>query len=101
MDKRLCDKDELIAAFNTSEYGKPEMAKEWTFPNKLAVQIVEDMPEVDAVEVVRCKDCNHFIDPDENAAKNADRSGWCQYNGCLTAVFDFCSRGERRDNETD
>lgn len=37
MNKRLCDKDELIAAFNTSEYGTPERAEEWTFPNKLAV----------------------------------------------------------------
>ncbi len=100
MDKRLCDKGELLVAFNTSEYGKPERAEEWTFPNKLAVQIVEDMPEVDAVEVVRCGDCKHF-NPDDQAAQDADWSGWCRYCGCLTDDFDFCSRGEGRDNETD
>ena len=98
MDKRLCDKGELLVAFNTSEYGKPERAEEWTFPNKLAVQIVEDMPEVDAVEVVRRKDCKHF-NPDDQAAQDADWSGWCRYNGCLTDDFDFCSRGEGRDDD--
>ena len=98
MDKRLCDKGELLVAFNTSEYGKPERAEEWTFPNKLAVQIVEDMPEVDAVEVVRRKDCKHF-NPDDQAAQDADWSRWCRYNGCLTDDFDFCSRGEGRDDD--
>ena len=61
---------------------------------------LQDMLEVDAVEVVRCRDCKHF-NPDDQAAQDADWSGWCRYNGCLTDDFDFCSRGEGRDNETD
>lgn len=100
MDKRLCDKDELIAAFNASEYGKPEMAEEWTFPNKLAVQIVEDMPEVDAVEVVRCGDCKHF-NFDDQAAQDSDWSGRCRYGGRRMDVDDYCSRGIEKDNEDD
>ena len=95
MDKRLCDNDELIAAFNASEYGKPEMAEEWTFPNKLAVQIVEDMPDVDAVEVVRCKHCVWYDDGKEYAP-------YCD-NPCseLQHPYDetFCSYGERRDDD--
>lgn len=98
MGRRLCDKDELIAAFNTSEYGKPEMAEEWTFPNKLAVQIVEDMPEVDAVEVVRCKDCIWY-------EKGKNYMPYCNnYVSLMDHVGDetFCSYGERReDNEVD
>lgn len=100
MDKRLCDKDELIAAFNASEYGEPERSEEWTFPNKLAVQIVEDMPEVDAVEVVRCGDCKHF-NFDDQAAQDADWSGRCRYGGRRMDVDDYCSRGIEKDNEDD
>lgn len=91
MDKRLCDKDELIAAFNTSEYGTSERAEEWTFPNKLAVQIVEDMPEVDAVEVVRCKDCKWY-------AHEGDYAFCDNYSSLMDHVGDetFCSYGERK-----
>ena len=97
MGKRLCDKDELIAAFNTSEYGNPERAEEWTFPNKLAVQIVEDMPEVDAVEVVRCKDCKWYV-------KYREIPPFCDNPICgMQHPYDetFCSYGERmEDDET-
>lgn len=95
MDKRLCDKDELIAAFNTSEYGKPERAEEWTFPNKLAVQIVEDMPEVDAVEVVRCKNC----------AKRYTAECLMEYECVCGAQYswesddEFCSLGVRKTDD--
>lgn len=57
---------------------------------------LQDMLEVDAVEVVRCRDCKHF-NPDDQAAQDADWSGWCRYNGCLTDDFDFCSRGIDKD----
>lgn len=98
MDKRLCDKGELLAAFNTSEYGKPERAEEWTFPNKLAVQIVEDMPEVDAVEVVRCKDCVWYENGKEYAPYCDNPCSELQHPNDET----FCSYGERRkDDETD
>jgi hypothetical protein len=98
MDKRLCDKDELIAAFNTSEYGKPERAEEWTFPNKLAVQIVEDMPEVDAVEVVRCKYCKWYVEDREFPPFCDNPICGMQHPNDET----FCSYGEfREDDETD
>lgn len=61
---------------------------------------LQDMLEVDTVEVVRCGDCKHF-NPDDQAAQDADWSGWCRYCGCLTDDFGFCSRGEGRDNATD
>lgn len=94
MDKRLCDKDELIAAFNASEYGKPERSEEWTFPNKLAVQIVEDMPEVDAVEVVRCKDCKWYVEDREFPPFCDNPICGMQHPNDET----FCSWGERKDD---
>ena len=48
------------------------------------VEFLNDMPTVDAVEVVRCKDCKHRYS-----------DSWCEY------VDDddnfYCARGERKD----
>lgn len=53
-------------------------------------KVVMSVPTVDVVEVVRCKDCIHFI------------SGSCNYFGYYTYVPDvdedgYCSYGERRE----
>ena len=55
-----------------------------------SVMIVNDLPTVDAVEVVRCRDCKHY---DTNYC--SDGQGWCskvvgyRYGGW------FCAAGER------
>lgn len=55
-----------------------------------AVDIVDDAPTVDAVEVVRCRDCNK---------RNGD---YChRYHDGYSAFIhqdDFCSYGERRED---
>jgi hypothetical protein len=55
------------------------------------VRLLEKAPTVDAVEVVRCKDCKHYK-PDEYECG-------CDFAGGLPYVKadDFCSYGERRD----
>ena len=49
-----------------------------------AIDIIEDAPTVDAVPVVRCKDCKHRF-----------KDSWCEY------VDDddnfYCARGERKE----
>lgn len=45
------------------------------------------MPTVDAVEVVRCKDC-----------KYADSFAECKFVSWYNNKDDFCSRGERRED---
>ena len=60
---------------------------------------VDEMPTVDAVPVVRCKDCRHR-DPEDHKCD----SGALERAGCIFPVQDdyFCSFGERReDAETD
>lgn len=51
-----------------------------------AVSFINAAPTVDAVEVVRCKDCKHRYS-----------DSWCEY------VDDddnfYCARGERKENE--
>lgn len=54
---------------------------------------IDDAPTVDAVEVVRCRDCKHFI--------GGKAIGKCYLNPDkpIIPVFynHFCSYGERRD----
>ena len=55
------------------------------------VRLLEKAPTVDAVEVVRCRDCKHYK-PDEYECG-------CDFAGGLPYVKadDLCSYGERRD----
>lgn len=60
-------------------------------------QAIKDAPTVDAMEVVRCKDCKHYLPHPRSERK-------CCYVHITTPHFmledGFCSYGERRtDNE--
>ena len=48
---------------------------------------------VDAVPVVRCKDCIEFSDDDEE-----DGWGFCNNTGVCMKRDGFCSCGERKEN---
>ena len=56
---------------------------------------IAEAPTVDAVPVVRCKDCKHFDENNACYCHAADENG--------TPIFvrehDFCSYGERRDSD--
>ena len=59
--------------------------------------IIDDAPTVDAVEVVRCKDCKYW-------SKEKDLGMFCNHWGSMlteTVEDDFCSYGERKDNDND
>lgn len=88
-----------------------ELKEQWTIAspepyNTDAAEVldsIKEAPTIDAVPVVRCKDCKHhreinekergYLMPDVLICTNAEfvDSGW-------NPVFpdDFCSRGERR-----
>jgi hypothetical protein len=55
-------------------------------------EMIKNAPTVDAVEVVRCKDCKHAF---------PDGFGW--YQCACRAMWNkgeyFCSYGERKDND--
>lgn len=53
------------------------------------IQIIENSC---AVEVVRCKDCRYFDEPEKDVC-------WCYQNDREMQPLDFCSYGERKDNE--
>lgn len=53
--------------------------------------LVDEAPTIDAVPVVRCKDCRQWRTTDKGLR-------WCSYAmiGRCTKADDFCSYGERR-----
>lgn len=88
-EKRLIDANALIEEANAEgAYGYVD-----------AFQIA-NAPTVDAVEVVRCRDCKYYYDYGVN------RDYCCHRSKCGKQVFDvkfkaddFCSYGERRGGD--
>lgn len=86
-EKRLIDANAFI------EFLKRKTS--CTYPNKFpglmeAIDFVKNFPAVDAVEVVRCRDCDNFLDP--FCLLNDKQNGWL-YN---TAPDNFCSYGKKK-----
>ena len=65
---------------------------DWGFGLTTVKDVLNKLPTVDAVEVVRCKDCKHRADEWEcgNYLCNLKMIGFVRAN-------DFCSYGERRE----
>ena len=79
---RLIDADALIAEYDRVHVGKPGGAR----------KLMEEAPTVDAVEVVRCKDCKRYC-------KSAIGMDDCLLLCVDVKPDDYCSHGERKDNE--
>lgn len=50
---------------------------------------------VDAVEVVRCKDCKHWLKDVPGCTYNVGR---CEWAGYMVGAAGFCVYGERKNN---
>ena len=88
---RLIDADELKHRMETVEmYGLKGLMK-------VAREMVIESPTVDAVEVVRCKDCRWGREACGNIECSADLNLPPEYHGYEW----FCPNGERKENETD
>ena len=76
---RLIDVDALIAEYDRVHIGEPGKAR----------KLMEDAPTIDAVPVVRCKDCRHSILPELMTAE-------CTYWHEVVGINGFCHHGEGR-----
>lgn len=56
---------------------------------------IKAAPTVDAVEVVRCKDCKHYEIHKPKVLENCERNGYI----IPMKPDDFCSYGERKDGD--
>lgn len=59
--------------------------------------LIADFPAADVVPVVRCWECKHFSPCEE--VDGVSWTGFCNYGEFHTDEGDFCSRGERRDDD--
>jgi hypothetical protein len=90
---RLIDADVLLKKADWFEYYDED--GHWDGFERIDVDDVEKAPTVDAVEVVRCKDCRFYEENAESRTRFCRRGLNYQY-----AVPDgFCSYGERRTND--
>lgn len=58
---------------------------------KTAINAIDKSPTIDAVEVVRCKDCKHY-----SVMGETTQFGFCKYRHAGTDETDYCSRAVRR-----
>lgn len=63
-----------------------------------AYSLIDDMPAVDAAQVVRCKDCRYY-----NTIFCGDGFGWCERTGIGHGTSDgwFCADGEVKNEQSD
>ena len=95
-EKRLIDLDATLKRLEKESF--------WIDPVKSCIRMFLSKAKlVDAVEVVRCKDCKYWL-----KAKEFSPFGWClqRVNDLAYVSYkdrmepeDFCSKGERKDNE--
>ena len=87
---RLIDADALKRrAITVRFFGKDIMM--------VSTSEIDDAPTIDAVQVVRCKDCKHH----EELLNNNDENVLCWVHD-IDVIVDgngYCSYGERKDNE--
>ena len=53
---------------------------------------IEQLPSADVVEVIRCKDCKHYV-PDDFNCLQMDTGGW------IYKPDGYCSYAERRNDD--
>ena len=92
---RLIDADALIPmmkyATTDNEIG--------VFPIRIGFdaikRVIDDAPTIDAVEVVRCKDCKHrYMD-----GEVTQHYYWCRLHDRPVDDTDYCAWGEERSEE--
>lgn len=91
---RYVDADEFYVAQTARCWGEPLIGT-CTNDNVKLYDEIQKFPTADVVKVVRCKDCKHYVTNTELLGNVCNR---------LFTVFpmkpdDFCSYGERKDNE--
>ena len=95
---------EEIETLDISVAGK---AARWYDAKHTVLRMIGEAPAASAVEVVRCKDCKHFMEFTEDYRQTANRDGDCrlrkfaqcdeEFAMCL--YNDYCSHAERRTDD--
>ena len=65
------------------------------FLKAVGTKEIDKAPTIDAVPVVRCKDCKHYEIHKPKVLENCERNGYI----IPMKPDDFCSYGERKDGD--
>ena len=60
-----------------------------------ATLILQEAPTVDAVEVVRCRECKHWL---KDVTVRSGFVGRCDFANYMVGAKGYCSYGERKEN---
>lgn len=91
-EKRFFSEEEImVELYDRVVHGSPAGAQ---FANAFS-EFLKEIPTVDAVEVVRCKDCIRRYDTDECPMCYLSGGQYVEY----TSGNSYCSRGERKDGD--
>lgn len=108
---RLIDADEFEDALENTEYDISPAYEPDGYSHKLICEVLEETPTVDAVPVVRCKDCVSFEQKGKYPAGMPEYPGEMPYGYCYHWDYeegmlpnqvdgnDFCSYGKRKVDE--
>lgn len=91
---RLIDADSLVSSLNNGRL-KEQTGRAVPFNAGVAfaLTMVEYAPTIDAVTVVRCKDCRWWTKQEKSI------QGRCALNGTYPTGGWYCANGERKDDE--
>ena len=87
----------LIDAYSAKE------ALEYTLVGdeaSMAERVIDSQPTVDAVPVVRCRDCQHWKPTGSkagNSFSDMEYIGGCEFTKYCRRESDFCSYGKRKE----
>ena len=106
---RLIDADALLKAF--SEDIDTDVCQtfadyysEWGFSRDTIEKAIQEAPTIDAVPVIRCRECKHWR-PSGSKAGNSfsdmEYIGGCEFTKYFRRESDFCSYGERKEGVID
>ena len=88
--KRLIDANRALEIVHEQGIAHPNAY----YLTNYAMLVLQEAPTVDAVEVVRCKDCIRRYDTDECPMCFLSEGQYYEF----TRDDGFCDRGERKDN---
>lgn len=101
MKRRFIDANALIEAISKKfqeHYGNTVYQFIHDF-FRFVLKQIRKAPTIDAVEVVRCKECIHWYDQEEVCLKIYDDGAASPYAWQFRKPEDFCSYGERKGSD--
>ena len=103
-EKRLIYANELMDVIRQHEYrlATKQGSIDYGMFTLGIQQAVDEQPTIDAVPVVRCRECKHWKPSGSkagNSFSDTEYIGGCEFTKYFRRESDFCSYGERKEGD--